>query len=65
MSGPNIARVSEIDPVAAAVANAPDDDREATAAELEGLREARAGAQPFVSGVAVTARISERSQLDE
>jgi hypothetical protein len=65
MSSPNAARISEIDPVAAAVANAPEDDREVTAAELEALREARADKQPFVSGATVTVRIAERSQRDE
>ncbi|MBX3212391.1 MAG: hypothetical protein KF850_10195 [Labilithrix sp.] len=65
MSSPNAARVSELDPVAAAVANAAEDEREATAAELEALREARADKQPFVSGATATARITERSQRDE
>lgn len=65
MSSPNAARVSDIDPVAAAVANAPEDDREVTAPELEALREARADRQPFVSGATMTASIAERSQRDE
>ena len=65
MSGPNIARVSELDPVAASVENAPDDERQATIAELDALSEARAGTEPFVSGAAVTAMITERSQRAE
>lgn len=65
MSGRNAARVSEIDPVAAAVANAAEDEHEVTAAELEALRQARADKQTFVSGATVTARITERSQRDE
>jgi ribonucleotide monophosphatase NagD (HAD superfamily) len=65
MSSPNAARVSELDPVAAAVANAPEDDREVTTAELDALREARADTRAFVSSATVTARIAERSQRDE
>lgn len=64
MSSP-AACVPEIDPVAAAVANAAEDDREVTTAELEALRKARADTQPFVSAAALTARLAERSQHDE
>lgn len=65
MSGPHVARVTGIDPVAAAVAGARDDEREVTAAEIEACREAREGTQPGVAGATVTARIRERSKREE
>lgn len=65
MADPNAARVAEFDPVAAAVANAPEDERPVSAEELEALREARADRSPFVSGADVTAMIAERGRREE
>jgi hypothetical protein len=64
MSPPNAARTEALDPVALAVANAPEDERPASPEELQALREARADGQPFVSGIALTAAIAERARRD-
>lgn len=64
MAGPNTARAHDADPVAAAVANAPEDERPATEEEIAALREARADDRPFISGAAVTAEILERSRRE-
>jgi len=64
MSAPNAARTDALDPVARAVANAPEDERAASEDELEALREARADNPPFVTGAALTAAIAERARQD-
>ena len=64
MSTPNAARSAALDPVALAVASAPEDERPASEEELQALRDARADHQPPVPGAAVTAEIAERSRRD-
>lgn len=65
MSGPHTARAPELDPVAAAVESAPEDERPATAEEIAALREAREDPRPLVSGAAVSAEIAERARREE
>ncbi|MBX3230424.1 MAG: hypothetical protein KIT84_03180 [Labilithrix sp.] len=59
MPTPNAAR--PLDPVAEAVANALEDEREATPEEIEALREARADGR-LIPGHEITARLAERSR---
>lgn len=61
MSTPNAART--LDPVADAVANAPEDERPATPEEIEALDEARTDGR-LVAGREVTAQIAQRSRSD-
>lgn len=56
------ARASEVDPVAEALASAPNDDHEVTPDEIEALQEARADKRPLVAGAAVTESIARRSR---
>jgi len=55
------ARSDDLDPVAAAVANAPEDERPVTEEEAEALREALADPRPFVPHAVVAAMIAERA----
>ena len=60
----NTARSSKLDPVAAAVANAPEDERPPTEEEIAALREARADTRALVAGASVTAEIAERAKRE-
>lgn len=64
MATPSATRAA-IDPVAQALDNAPDDEREVTESELEALRAARADTRPLVPGATVTAGIARRSHEEE
>lgn len=61
MPTPNAART--LDPVAEAVANAPEDERPASPEEVEALEEARADGR-LVAGREVTAQIAQRSRSE-
>ena len=64
MSPPNAARADAVDPVALAVAGAPEDERPASEEELQALRDAHADHRSFVPAAAVTAGIAERARRD-
>jgi len=62
MPAPNAATAEAMDPVAVAVANAPEDERPATEDEVAALRAAKTDPRPFTPGGQVTAAIAARAR---